>query len=1536
MIFPALSKRSIDQQQVASNENVITITKNGDAQVNDASLPEDEDWEIISAANGQKMILALDEAVSRDNDGKETVIKLVPAATRKTLPSRLLQLGPVDRIFPVAYLAEQEHTIYSRRIVTKDLRLQVDYDEADRLATQLQLAIKDKPSYAPGWVIFSAVDPFAALDAMSVLREQKGKATADVLLASQKKLKAMPNDPLIADQWHLKNSTTSRTHVNIESAWNYGGSGGVKGAGIRIGIVDDGLQTAHPDLVANVDITNDKDWNGGDSDPNPGVGDDHGTSCAGNAAAKGNNSLGVSGTAPDGTLVGMRLISAAATDAQEAEAMAYLPNLIQILSNSWGPNDTGAIVEGPQPLTLAALETAATSGRGGKGTIIMWAGGNGGDVGDNSNYDGYANSIYTIAIGALDSSGSRSYYSEPGSNVVVCAPSDGVLGITTVDRTGSNGYNTNSSASGGDYANDFGGTSSATPTAAGVVALMLEKNPNLGWRDVQEILIRSAFKCKPTDAGWVNNSAGFHFNHDFGAGLIDANAAVTIADTWTNLLAQTSTISTEASLSVPIPENNATGITRTFNLSASSIRVEQVTVKVDITHTSRGNLEISLTSPNGMVSKLTEVHADTNKNYAQWTFSSVRNWGESSAGNWTLKIADRSAAENSSGGTLNFAELKVFGTSTALVNPAPVVQITQPNQNQVFSPGSSVAVNVSASDLTATGTTGVISQVQLFDQGLLVGTDTTAPYSFSFSPTLGAHLLEAKATDSQGAVGTSVSVNFSVVNQAPVITAAILSASGQVYSDVALTVSSVTAVDPEGGSLTYSYQWQSSINQTDFIDVASATQATSPVLPGRLLRCVVTASDGIASSNSLTTASVNMLTRPVSTVAAGAGYSYTSGLVLRGVNTSVSRAAMIHEFSQGTGKAEWVEILTLEAASFRNWSLADSTASRLTFANTSVWDNIPVGTLIVIYDGASKDTLLPADDSDPSDGRMILSSSNTTYFSGASPAWASLNNTGDAVVLRSSTSTVVSQVCYGDQSSYPPNIGNVSSRMSAYFSGDDEAASSLVANWVITSSTVARSNGPRVAASLPISFGGDWITLPTGFTGSGIGTYASDLGGDTGFSSAKFDTSGDSLVIEFSSQSVALTYQIQGNSGISSATTGTFLIEESANGTSYTNLRTITNASNVDTAYSDAPATSTRFIRYRYLTKTAGNIQLDKLAITAAVPNVLSVVVNPVTISEGAGASVATATVTVSAAPVSNLVVNLSSFDTTEATVPSTVTILAGQTSATFSVTAIDDLDVDGTQTVVITAASVGYSSGTFSLSVTDNDGALTGVTPGAANTPANQTLITSLRNGSNSSSALFRIGSAAQVPAGLSLNTTTGVLSGNLANSNPTGNYLIVIERYNSLNEVVSQSFTLNLTNSINNYANWILAYPLATPSSASADGDSDGVTNAVENLLGTRPDVFSAGLTKIAASTGILVFEHSQSNSPATDLQSAYEWSIDLQHWNENGASFGGTLVSFSAATLVDLAAPANDQIRVTATATGVVPSRLFARLRVTQTGQ
>ena len=474
----------------------------------------------------------------------------------------------------------------------------------------------------------------------------------------------MPNDPYVSKQWHLKFANQSGavvgTDVNIDTVWSYpNAEAGQRGRGIYVGIVDDGLQTAHPDLAANVDTTIDKDWNGNDLDPNPegtgDTGDNHGTACAGNVAAVGNNGVGVSGTAPEAKLVGMRLISAAAGDAAEAEAMTYhstVGQIIHILSNSWGPNDDGLTLEGPGTLTVAALKSAVETGRNGKGTIITWAAGNGGDVTDNSNYDGYANSIYTIAVGAFDSQSNQAYYSEPGANLVISAPSNGAspaLGITTVDRSGAVGYNTGSTSGeipDANYTQTFGGTSSATPTLSGIIALILEANPKLGWRDVQEIIMRSAKKVNPTDTDWKTPVApdNINHNHKFGAGLIDATAAVNMAKTWVNLGAQQSVVSTTpASFSVSIPDNNATGATKSFDFSASNLRVEHVTVKVSIGTVPKGQIEVTLTSPSGTVSRLAEKNSDSTNRYTGWTFMTVRNWGENSRGTWTLKVADRSA-----------------------------------------------------------------------------------------------------------------------------------------------------------------------------------------------------------------------------------------------------------------------------------------------------------------------------------------------------------------------------------------------------------------------------------------------------------------------------------------------------------------------------------------------------------------------------------------------------------------------------------------------------------------------------------------------------------------------------------------------------------------------------------------------------------------------------------------------------------------------------------------------------------------------------
>ncbi|MEO5714644.1 MAG: S8 family serine peptidase [Luteolibacter sp.] len=1548
----------------------------------------EETWDLDLSGQKSSIILALDEAVLRDADGKEAVVRLSPPATQETLPARLAGLSAPMGVFPVAYLAGEERSVSSRRIVTPDLRVRLDAATAEKVAAQNKLVIKDRPSYAPGWVIMSAASPFAALDAMINLRAVSEVASADVLLAVQHSLRSLPNDPLVTSQWHLKRSGTAvvGSDLNIETAWNYPSATGSRGAGVRIGVVDDGLQTAHPDLSPNVDTVNDKDWNGNDADPNPGSGDDHGTACAGNAAAKGNNGIGVSGTAPDATLVGMRLIAAAVTDAQEAEAMTYLPDLIQIKTNSWGPNDTGDILEGPGPLTVAALQTAATSGRGGKGSLILWAGGNGGDVGDNSNYDGYANSIYTIAIGATDSLGHRAYYSEPGSNLVACAPSigdTGSLGITTVDRTGADGYNTGSTAnelSDANYTQLFGGTSSATPTAAGIAALMLEKNPNLGWRDVQEILIRTSVK-PPTSTGWVTNTAGFAFNHDFGAGLIDATAAVNLAGTWTNLPAQTSATSTQSGLSAAIPNNNAAGVTRTFDLAASNIRVEQVTLKLSATHTARGNLQITLTSPGGMVSKLAEVHADTGDNYSNWTFSSVRNWGEISTGTWTLKIADLSNTSNSTGGTLTAAELKVFGSAGTPVNPVPLAQITQPTEGQVFSPGAPVIANVTASDLTVENTAGVVSQVELFDNNVSIGTDATSPYSFTISPALGPHSLVAKATDSDAAVGTSASVNFTVVNQPPSVSAATLSATGQGYSDVPLTVSSVTASDPEGGIITYSYQWQSSTNGTVFANESGATLITAPALAGKLLRCVVTASDGSSASTPFTTAAVNLLTRPGTTATIGSPYSYASGLVLRGSDSTLSRQAIIHEFSQGPSgsSSEWIEILTLKAGSLANWNLHDAAGNTLGFLNDPVWDAIPAGTLIVVYNGASKDPILPADDADPADGRMVVSSTNPLFFSATSDAWLPLGNSGDSIFLGDATQTAVHSVAYGNSTSATPNVGSVGSTKSAYYAGDTDVGADLAANWRVTTSLAARSLRtflPGVtlsAGSYSQNFnttpGATGTAYPDGWTsydgtsadaimtvgsntaaaganynfGSRIGLLGSGsafepsslvlaLANTTGVTGMKISFD----VVKIIEQARSMSFKLQYST--TSATTGFVDVSGAAYVSGTIAEGTVTPFAAIPLPAAIENSSSTVYLRWLYATASGTGIRdalaLDNIVIstTTSIP-ALTLSVTPTTFAENLGASAATGTVSISAALASPLVVTLGSSDTSEATLPATVTIAAGQTSSpTFAVSAVDDLDSDGPQQVTLTASASGYSNGSSVITVTDNESSVEGVTPGSANNSTNQLFVAALRSGSFNSPALFRIGVGAVVPTGLTLDTTTGILGGTPGTGNPPGDYLIVIERYNTFGETVSQSYTLTLgAGSGSTYANWISGYPgIGAATGLNDDFDHDGQTNGIENILGTAPDATSAGLTQVSTTVTTLVFRHTRSNSIASDLTAGYEWSSDLTNWHASAETETGTTVTIAAATIIDNTAPANDVIEVTATLAGTAKPQVFVRLK------
>lgn len=508
-----------------------------------------------------------------------------------------------------------------------------------------------------------AGDPDSALQVARQLEGFPGVLRCEPALLRQRARKALPNDPLFFRQWHLRNTGQlgglTGVDIHAESAWARG-----RGNGVVIGIVDDGLQITHPDLAPNGSDVPGWDWNDNDGDPSPGDLDldIHGTQVAGLAAARGDNGIGVCGAAPLARLVGLRLIGGPSTDATEAEAMLFGNDRIAIKNCSWGAPDGTGLLEGVGPLASAALAKAAEQGRGGLGTLLVFAAGNGRGVGDNANYDGFANSPYTIAVGAVNHRGAQTTYGEPGACLVVSAPSgsSGMPRLATTDLAGFDG------ADSGDYTTNFTGTSASAPLVSGVLALMLEANPQLGWRDAQEILMRSAALNDPTDSDWITNRAGFHFNHKYGAGLVDAGAAVSLSSQWSALGPREHVVVEWTDPGLALPDNKESGVTVTLPVSARRFRVEHATLQTRLTHDDWGDLEIVLQSPGGTLSRLAEPHSPVFETSVDWPFLSLRHWGEDAQGDWQVRVADRRFLNR---GSLMGLRLELFGTQMPPLSP---------------------------------------------------------------------------------------------------------------------------------------------------------------------------------------------------------------------------------------------------------------------------------------------------------------------------------------------------------------------------------------------------------------------------------------------------------------------------------------------------------------------------------------------------------------------------------------------------------------------------------------------------------------------------------------------------------------------------------------------------------------------------------------------------------------------------------------------------------------------------------------------------
>ncbi|XP_018321284.1 neuroendocrine convertase 1-like isoform X3 [Agrilus planipennis] len=426
---------------------------------------------------------------------------------------------------------------------------------------------------------------------------------------------------------------------------------GITGKGIRVNILDDGIEYTHDDLKINYDPEISYDCNEDDDDPLPRYdrtrANSHGTRCAGEIAMVANNLKCGVGIAFNAKVGGVKILDGPINDRIEGTALSYGLNLVDIYSASWGPSDDGETVDGPGRLASEALENGVKKGRNGKGAIYVWASGNGGSQHDNCNCDGYLTSIYTISIGSASQKGEFPWYGEACASTLAVTYSSGAYRDQMIATT--------------DLFNQctikHTGTSASAPLAAGIIALALEANPNLTWRDVQHLIVWTSEPAPVYEnPGWQQNAAGFWFNTRFGFGLMNAYGMVIAALNWTSVpeksvctykisLPKNGSFSFGNPITVPFDSDGCKG-------SINEIQfLEHVEVQMSISYNIRGALELNLTSPSGTnVQLLTPRDHDQNPfGFHEWTFMSVMTWGENPNGLWKIVLSDKIGPYGNSG-----------------------------------------------------------------------------------------------------------------------------------------------------------------------------------------------------------------------------------------------------------------------------------------------------------------------------------------------------------------------------------------------------------------------------------------------------------------------------------------------------------------------------------------------------------------------------------------------------------------------------------------------------------------------------------------------------------------------------------------------------------------------------------------------------------------------------------------------------------------------------------------------------------------------